>query len=88
MMILYLIKNRNKTKKNMKSEIIEKEKSQKFPCLMIGKETGNVYLMSCMKTGVCIAVPENSVRNAGEYSSTLDASLLTPFKGKIILQND
>lgn len=77
----------NLKQKNMKSEIIEKEKELEFPCLMVGKDTGNVYLMSSEKSGTCVYSLDSSWKIA-DNSTILASSALIPFKGKIILQND
>lgn len=71
----------------MKSEIVEKEKELEFPCLMVSKETGNVYLMSFEKSGTCVHVAGGSWL-IGTPCDTLDPTSLIPFEGKIILQND
>lgn len=78
----------NLKQKNMKSEIIEKEKEEelKFPCLMISKDTGNVYLMSSERSGTCVYSIYSSYKIA-DISTTLSFSILIPFEGKIILQN-
>lgn len=71
----------------MKSEIIEKEKELKFPCLMVSEETGNVYLMKSEKSGTCVHVA-GGFWLIGTSRDTLDPKILIPFEGKIILQND
>ena len=72
----------------MKSEIIKKEKELKFPCLMVSEDTGNVYLMSSEKVGTCIHSNDKSAWSVSDFCDMLDHTILTPFKGKIILQND
>ena len=72
----------------MKSEIIKNEKELEFPCLMISEDTGNVYLMSSEKVGTCVHSVEKSTWKIGEQSNSLGPSVLIPFEGKVILQND
>ena len=72
----------------MKSEIIKNEKELKFPCLMVSEETGNVYLMSSEKVGTCVRSNGKSAWSVSDFCDMLEPTILTTFKGKIILQND
>jgi hypothetical protein len=73
----------------MKSEIVEKEKEELvFPCLMMSKESGSVYLMSSEKVGTCVHYGNVRGLELADHGNDLRIENMTPFKGKVILQND
>lgn len=72
----------------MKSVIKENEtkKEIKFPCLMIGKDTGFIVLFD--KKGHGLVMNHNNFYDIGYYSNAWDMDSFEPFNGTIELSNN
>jgi hypothetical protein len=64
----------------------EKQKGIEYPCLMIAKDSKNVYLMGGKISGMRIHSINGS--KIGMYSESLYIGELIPFSGSITFEND
>jgi hypothetical protein len=64
--------------------------TNKYPCLMLGKKTGNVYLMSSKNEGTRLAVGPEAILpcKVSFHSYMINSEQLTLFTGTVTLENE
>ena len=64
------------------------ERSLKFPCLMRGRLSGTIVLMTAPGKGTAVFVKDGGTHELGEHSAAWAMDYLAPFHGTITLESD
>lgn len=75
----------------MKVEFIQEEEDKKeikYPCLMQYKDEDDPYIVLFIGYSDGIVVGSGKYYNNGKYSNRWNIDAFTPYKGKVVLEND